>query len=165
MKGPRIAAETLRRFWTMLAHHQGGTLNVAQLARNVGVDARTAAGYIDLLVDLLLVRRLPSWQANVGKRLVKSPKVYVRDCGVVHALLGIETKDALLGHPVVGGSWEGFVIESLLGACPFVPHQRGRRSRPPARLARRRTLGHRGQVEGRAPCGSRVPGRRRGPLT
>jgi hypothetical protein len=117
--GPRIAAETLRRFWTMLAHHQGGTLNVAQLARNVGVDARTAAGYVDLLVDLLLVRRLPSWQANVGKRLVKSPKVYVRDSGLVHALLGIPDKEALLGHPVVGASWEGFVIENLLGACPL----------------------------------------------
>jgi predicted AAA+ superfamily ATPase len=103
----------------MLAHHQGGTLNVAQLARNVGVDARTAAGYVDLLVDLLLVRRLPSWQANVGKRLVKSPKVYVRDSGLVHTLLGIPDNEALLGHPVVGASWEGFVIENLLGACPF----------------------------------------------
>ena len=76
--GPRIPAERLRRFWTMLAHQQGGILNVAQLARNVGVDAKTAANYIDLLVDLLLVRRLPAWHANVGKRLVKSPEVYVR---------------------------------------------------------------------------------------
>jgi hypothetical protein len=117
--GPRIAAATLRRFWTMLAHHQGGTLNVAQLARNIGVDARTAGGYIDLLVDLLLVRLLPSWQANVGKRLVKSPKVYVRDSGLVHALLGIQDKEALLAHPVVGSSWEGFVIENILGAAPF----------------------------------------------
>ncbi len=115
---PRIAAETLRRFWTMLAHHQGGFLNVAQLARNVGVDARTAAGYVDLLVDLLLVRRLPAWHANVGKRLVRSPKVYIRDSGIVHGLLGIGDKEALLSHPVVGASWEGFVIENLLSSAP-----------------------------------------------
>ena len=116
--GPRIAAETLRRFWAMLAHHQGGMLNVAQLARNLGVDAKTAAAYIDLLADLLLVRRLPSWHANVGKRLVKSPKVYVRDSGLVHALLAIGDKETLLSHPVVGASWEGFVIENLLAVAP-----------------------------------------------
>lgn len=114
--GPRIAAQMLRRFWTMLAHNQGGLLNVAQLARNLGIDAKTAHGYIDLLCDLLLVRRLPPWHANIGKRLVKSPKVYVRDSGLVHALLDIGSLDALLAHPVVGTSWEGFVIENLL-AC------------------------------------------------
>ena len=112
--GPRIAAETLRRFWSMLAHHQGGLLNTAQLARNLGVDVKTAAGYLDLLVDLLLVRRLSPWHANLGKRLVKSPKVYVRDSGLVHALLNISDKEALLAHPVVGQSWECFVIENLL---------------------------------------------------
>jgi len=116
--GPRIAAETLRRFWTMLAHHQSGLLNVAQLARNIGVDAKTAQSYIDLLCALLLVRRLPPWHANIGKRLVKSPKVYVRDSGLVHALLDIETKETLLSHPVVGASWEGFVIENLLSCAP-----------------------------------------------
>lgn len=116
--GPRIAAETLRRFWGMLAHHQGGLLNTAQFARNLGVDTKTAAGYLDLLVDLLLVRRLPPWHANLGKRLVKSPKVYVRDSGLVHALLAIPDKEALLGHPVVGASWEGFVVENLLAAAP-----------------------------------------------
>ncbi len=116
--GPRIAADRLRRFWTMLAHQQGGMLNVAQLARNLGVDAKTAGGYIDLLVDLLLVRRLPPWHANVGKRLVKSPKVYVRDSGLVHALLGIGDKDTLVSHPVLGASWEGFVVEQLLAAAP-----------------------------------------------
>lgn len=115
--GPRIAAETLRRFWGMLAHHQGGLLNVAQFARNLGVDAKTAAGYLDLLVDLLLVRRLPPWHANLGKRLVKSPKVYVRDSGLVHALLAIPDKETLLAHPVVGQSWECFVIENLLTAA------------------------------------------------
>jgi hypothetical protein len=114
--GPRIAADTLRRFWTMLAHAQGSLLNVAQLARNLGVDAKTAHAYLDLLCALLLVRRLPPWHANAGKRLVKSPKVYVRDSGLVHALLDIENFDSLLSHMVVGASWEGFVIENLL-AC------------------------------------------------
>lgn len=116
--GPRIAAETLRRFWSMLAHHQGGLLNTAQFARNLGVDAKTAASYLDLLVDLLLVRRLPPWHANLGKRLVKSPKVYVRDSGLVHALLNIPDKETLLAHPVVGQSWECFVIENLLTSAP-----------------------------------------------
>lgn len=112
--GRRIPAETLRRFWTMLAHHQGGLLNVAQLARGLGVDGKTVASYLDLLVDLLLVRRLTPWHRNVGKRLIKSPKVYVRDSGIVHALLGLQDKEAVLGHPIVGSSWEGWVIEMLL---------------------------------------------------
>jgi hypothetical protein len=116
--GPRIPAETLRRFWTMLAHGQGTLLNAAQLARALGVDGKTVARYLDLLVDLLLVRRLPPLHANVGKRLVKSPKVYVRDSGIVHALLGLDDRDAVLGHPVAGGSFEGFVIESLIAAAP-----------------------------------------------
>lgn len=116
--GPRLPAETLRRFWTMLAHVQGGTLNSAQLARGLGVDGKTVARYLDLLVDLLLVRRLPPLHANIGKRLVKSPKVYVRDSGIVHALLGLDDREAVLGHPVAGGSWEGFVLENLLGAAP-----------------------------------------------
>lgn len=116
--GPRIAAETLRRFWTMLAHHQGGLLNTANFARGLGVDPKTAASYLDLLVDLLLVRRLQPWHANVGKRLVKSPKVYVRDSGLVHALLDIADRNALLGHPVQGASWEGHVIENVLACAP-----------------------------------------------
>lgn len=114
--GPRIAAETLRRFWVMLAHNQGGLLNTAQLSRNLGVDVKTVNSYLDLLVDLMLVRRLPPWHANIGKRLVKSPKVYVRDCGLVHTLLAIQDKESLLAHPVVGQSWECFVIENLLAA-------------------------------------------------
>lgn len=116
--GPRIPAETLRRLWTMLAHSQGGTLNASNLAGGLGVSGQTIGRYIDLLVDLLLVCRLQPWSGNVGKRLVKSPKVYVRDSGLVHALLGIEDFNSLLGHPVVGGSWEGFVIENLLSRCP-----------------------------------------------
>jgi hypothetical protein len=116
--GPRIPATTLRRFWTMLAHAQGGLLNAAALAEGLGVSGQTIGRYLDLLVDLMLVRRLPPWHANVGKRLVKSPKIYVRDSGLVHALLGLETQEALLGHPVVGGSWEGFCIENLIAAAP-----------------------------------------------
>jgi predicted AAA+ superfamily ATPase len=112
--GPRIATETLRRFWVMLAHLQGSLLNVAQLARNLGVDSKTANRYIGLMADMLLVRRLPPWHANVGKRLVKSPKIYVRDSGLMHALLNLPDKEALLAHPAVGQSWEGFVIENLL---------------------------------------------------
>lgn len=116
--GPRIPAETLRRLWTMLAHQQGGLLNAAMLARALAVDGKTVASYLDLLVDLLLVRRLAPWHRNAGKRLVKSPKVYVRDSGLVHALLGIPDNEALLAHPVAGGSWEGLVIESLIAAAP-----------------------------------------------
>ncbi|MEI7825955.1 MAG: ATP-binding protein [Chlorobiaceae bacterium] len=116
--GPRIAAETLRRFWTMLAHNQGGLLNTAQFARNLGIDVKTVTNYIDLLVDLLLVRRLTPWHSNMGKRLVKSPKVYVRDSGLLHALLSIPDKENLLSHPVIGQSWECFVIENLLTSIP-----------------------------------------------
>jgi predicted AAA+ superfamily ATPase len=116
--GPRIPAETLRRLWTMLAHQQGGLLNAAALARALAVDGKTVASYLDLLVDLLLVRRLAPWHGNVRKRLVKAPKVYVRDSGLVHALLGIGDREALLAHPVAGGSWEGMVIESLIAAAP-----------------------------------------------
>jgi len=116
--GSRIPAETLRRFWTMLAHNQSQLLNAATLARGLGVDGKTVASYLDLLVDLLLVRRLPAWHRNAGKRLVKSPKVQVRDSGIAHALLGIRDKEALLGHPVAGPSWESFVTETLIAAAP-----------------------------------------------
>jgi predicted AAA+ superfamily ATPase len=116
--GARIPAETLRRFWTMLAHNQSQALNAANLARGLGVDGKTVAVYLDLLVDLLLVRRLPAWHRNVGKRLVKSPKVFVRDSGIAHALLGIRDKEALLGHPVIGQTWESFATETLIAAAP-----------------------------------------------
>ncbi len=116
--GLRIPAETLRRFWTMLAHEQGGLINAAKIAAGLGVSGQSVARYLDVLVDLMLVRRLPPWHANAGKRLVKSPKVYIRDAGLTHALLGLETQEALLGHPVVGGSWEGFCIENLIAAAP-----------------------------------------------
>ena len=115
--GPRIPAETLRRLWTMFAHHQGGLLNAAQLARSLGVSGSTIAHYLDLMVDLLLVRRLPPRLPNVGKRMIRSPKVYVRDSGLLHALLGLADKEAVLGHPVAGPSWEGMAIENLLAAA------------------------------------------------
>lgn len=116
--GPRIPEETLRRLWTMLAHQQSGLLNAAALARSLAVDGKTVASYLDLLVDLLLVRRLKPWHGNVRRRLVKSPKIYVRDSGLVHALLSIDHLEALLSHPVAGGSWEGMVIESLITSSP-----------------------------------------------
>ena len=116
--GPRLPAETLRRLWTMLAHNQSELLNTANLARALAIDAKTVARYLDLLVDLLLVRRLQPWHNNEGKRLVKAPKIYVRDSGIVHALLRLPAHDDVLGHPVAGGSWEGFVIETLLAAAP-----------------------------------------------
>ena len=116
--GPRIPAETLRRYWQMLAHNQGQMLNAAQIAGALGVSGATVARYLDLMVDLLLVRRLQPWAANAKKRLVRTPKVYVRDSGVLHALLGIREMEELLGHPVAGASWEGMLIENILGALP-----------------------------------------------
>jgi len=116
--GPRLPATTLRRLWTMLAHTQGGMLNQSQLAGSLAISGQTVARYLDILVDLMLVRRLPAWHGNVGKRLVRAPKVYVRDSGLVHALLGLTHLESVLSHPVAGASWEGFVIEQLLAAAP-----------------------------------------------
>lgn len=115
---PRIPAVTLERLWTMLAHSQGGILNTAKLAGSLGISAPSVASCIDLLAGLLLVRRIAPRHANVRKRLVKAPRVYVRDSGLLHALLGIADLNGLLGHPVAGTSWEGFVIETLLDAAP-----------------------------------------------
>ncbi|MCG3192383.1 MAG: hypothetical protein DIJKHBIC_01630 [Thermoanaerobaculia bacterium] len=115
---PRIAAETLRRFWVLVAHNQGGLLNVAHFSRNLGIDVKTAGSYLGLLSDLFLVRRLVPWHGSIQKRLVKSPKTYVRDTGIVHALLGLGGREELLAHPVAGPSWEGLVIESLLAVSP-----------------------------------------------
>ena len=116
--GVRIPAETLRRFWIMLAHHQGQMFNAAQLATSLGVSGQSVARYLDLMVDLMLVRRLRPWHTNIKKRLVKAPKSYIRDSGIMHALLNISTYDDLLGHPLSGHSWEGFVIENILSICP-----------------------------------------------
>ncbi|MDP3705995.1 MAG: ATP-binding protein [Legionellaceae bacterium] len=116
--GPRISAEQLERLWTMLAHNQGTLLNASRLAAGLSVSAPTVTNYVSLLVDLLLVRRLQPYYINVGKRLIKSPKTYVRDSGLLHGLLGIQNIIDLAGHPVVGSSWEGFVIETLIAAAP-----------------------------------------------
>jgi predicted AAA+ superfamily ATPase len=117
--GVTIPAETLRRFWRMCAHLQGQLFNASQLGLALGGVAHTTVGrYLDLMVDALMLRRLEPWHANVGKRLVKSPKVYVRDSGLLHALLGIATLDDLAGHPAAGLSWEGFIIEQLIAHLP-----------------------------------------------
>jgi predicted AAA+ superfamily ATPase len=116
--GPRVPAETLERLWTMLAHEQAALLNATRLAASLMISAQTLTRYVDLLVDLLLVRRLRPFQSNAGKRLVKSPKVFVRDSGIVHALLGIGDYNDLSGHPVAGASWEGFAIENIAAAVP-----------------------------------------------
>ncbi len=117
MFAPRMPAETISRLWTMLAHQQGSMLNQAKLASSLGITAPTVTRYIDLLVDLQLVRRLQPYSGNVGKRLVKAPKVYVRDSGLVHALLGLRAWDDIVGHPVAGPSYEGFCLENLITAA------------------------------------------------
>jgi predicted AAA+ superfamily ATPase len=119
MFGPRIPSTTMERLWTMLAHRQGTLLNASELARSLEISTQSVTRYIDLLCDLLLVRRLQPYHINLGKRLVKSPKVYVRDSGLVHSLLDIEKLEELAGHPIVGASWEGFVLEALLSALPW----------------------------------------------
>ena len=116
--GPRAPSQTLRRLWTMLANGQGGPMNAKRLAQGLGVSNVTVARYVDLLAALRLVRRLPPWEADTGKRLVKLPRIYVRDSGITHALLGLQRVDDVLGHPVAGPSWEGYVIENLLSVVP-----------------------------------------------
>lgn len=116
--GPRIPAETLRRFWTMLAHSQGTPFNAAKIAKSLSIDGKTVAKYLDLMVDLLLVRRLQPYHGNINKRLVKSPKVYIRDSGLLHTLLHLDDSEDVLSHPITGESWEGFVIENLINASP-----------------------------------------------
>ena len=115
--GGRVGSEALRRLWGMLAHQQGALVNASVLARSLALDMRTVNRYLDLLVEMFLVRRLEPWHANLGKRLTKSPKLYVRDSGLLHALLGLPDEEALLGHPVVGASWESFVLENLITAA------------------------------------------------
>ena len=115
--GGRVGTDAVRRLWGMLAHQQGGLFNASVLARSLALDTRTVNRYIDLLVQMFLVRRLEPWHANLGKRLTKSPKLYVRDSGLLHALLGLSDEERLLGHPGVGASWEGFVLENLITAA------------------------------------------------
>ena len=117
--GFRVPADRLRRLWTMLAHLQGESINVSKLAANLEVQRATINHYIDILVDLLLLRRLQPWHSNVKKRLVKSPRYYVRDSGILHRLLGINSYDALLSNPILGKSWEGFALENLHSVLPL----------------------------------------------
>jgi len=112
--GITVPSETLRRFWTMIAHYHGQVWNGAEFARALGASEPTARRYLDILAGSFMIRVLPPWFENMMKRQLKSPKIYVRDSGLFHSLLGLETRDQLLGHPKVGASWEGFVIEQLL---------------------------------------------------
>ncbi len=116
--GPRIPSETLERFWIMLAHHQGSMFNASKLAASLSTSSPTVSKYLDLLVDLLLVRRLQPYHSNLGKRQMKSPKTYIRDSGILHSLLGIESYDDLMSNPIVGNSFEGFVIENIVSVIP-----------------------------------------------
>ena len=111
--GSRVPATTMRRFWTMLAHRHAGTWNGADMARSLGASEPTARRYVDALTDALVVRQLQPWVANIGKRQVRSPKIYLRDTGALHRLLGIGTMPDLLSHPIVGASWEGLVVEHV----------------------------------------------------
>jgi uncharacterized protein len=117
MFAPRMPAETIGRLWTMLANSQATPLNQSKLASSLEVSTPAVTRYIDLLVDLLLVRRLRPWSGNTGKRLVRTPKIYVRDSGLTHALLDLETWEQVLGHPVAGASWEGFAVENLIAVA------------------------------------------------
>ncbi|WP_145061547.1 ATP-binding protein [Engelhardtia mirabilis] len=116
--GVRVPSTALRRFWTMVAHYHGQTWNAAEPARALGVSEATCRRYLDLLTDALVVRQLQPWHANLKKRQVKSPKVYVRDSGLLHTLLGLDSEMALLEHPKLGASWEGFAIEQILARVP-----------------------------------------------
>ncbi|MDR7129906.1 putative AAA+ superfamily ATPase [Algoriphagus sp. 4150] len=113
-----VPANRLRRLWTMLAHQQGQLINLSKLGASLDLTSPTVKSYVEMLEDLLLIRSLRPWLVNVGKRLVKSPKIYIRDSGVTHALLNLTNLDDLLGHPVVGGSWEGFIIENIISVLP-----------------------------------------------
>lgn len=118
--GFTVPATRLRQLWTMLAHCQGETINFSNFANNLEVDNKTIKFYIDILVDLLLVRRVQPWYANVKKRLVKSSRYYVRDSGILHRLLGIGNYSELLTHPILGKSWEGFVVENIHSVLPHL---------------------------------------------
>lgn len=117
--GVRVPAVALLRFWTMIAHYHGQIWNDAELARALGVNPSTSRRYLDLLTDALVIRQLQPWHANLGKRQVRSPKVYVRDSGILHQLLGLGTEKELMSHPKLGASWEGFVIEQVLASEPY----------------------------------------------
>ena len=119
--GFRIPSEKLRRFWTMLAHHQGQVLNTSTLAASLEATHKTIKHYIDIFSELLLITYLQPWHGNIKKRLVKSPKIYIRDSGLLHKLLNISDEEQLFSHPIAGASWEGFVLENILSILPQNP--------------------------------------------
>lgn len=112
--GIRVPATTMLRFWTMVAHHHGQIWNGSEIARSLAISESSARRYIDLLTELFMVRQLQPWHANLKKRQVKSPKLYLRDSGLLHHLLGIRTEKELLTHPKLGASWEGYVVEEVI---------------------------------------------------
>ena len=114
LMGPKVPATRMKRFWTMLAHWHGQQVNMSSLGKSLEVDHKTIRSYLDILTDFYMVRQLQPWAGNTKKRLVKSPKVYIRDSGLLHSLLNISDYDTLLGHPVLGASWEGFIVESII---------------------------------------------------
>lgn len=114
LMGPKVPATRMKRFWRMLAHWHGQQVNTSSLGKSLEVDHKTIRSYLDILTDFYMVRQLQPWAGNTKKRLVKSPKVYLRDSGLLHFLLNISDYDTLLGHPVLGASWEGFVLESII---------------------------------------------------
>lgn len=117
--GVTIPAQTLTRFWRMCAHLHGQALNASQLGASLGGASHSTIGrYVDLFVDAMLLRRLPAWSGNLGKRLVKAPRIYLRDSGLLHALLNVASLDDLYGHPMAGPSWEGWLIEQVIGQAP-----------------------------------------------
>ena len=116
--GPRVPAVRMKRFWNMLAHWHGQQVNLSSLAKSLEVDQKTVRSYLEVMVDFYMVRRLPPWSGNSRKRLVKSPKVYIRDTGLLHRLLNIPDQETLLGHPLSGASWEGLVIETIIASLP-----------------------------------------------
>ena len=114
--GPQVPATRMRRFWTMLAHYHGQQANLSDIGKSLEVSHTTIKTYLDTLQDFFMVRQLPAWSGNTKKRLVKTPKIYIRDSGLLHSLLTIQDFEHLLGHPVLGASWEGFVVETVLNS-------------------------------------------------
>ena len=112
--GFSVPAATMRRFWTMLAHYHGNRWNSAEPGRALGATGSTVNAWLDMLVDALIVRKLPPWYENLKKRQVKAPKIYIEDAGLLHALLGVESREVLLGHPKSGASWEGFAMQEIV---------------------------------------------------
>jgi len=114
LMGPNVSATRMKRLWTMLAHNHGQQVNLSSLGKSLETSHTTIRAYIDVLTDFYMLRQLPPWSGNTKKRLVKSPKIYVRDTGLLHTLLNVHDIETLLGHPTLGASWEGFVIENIV---------------------------------------------------